>query len=235
MRLDAFVAKASGLSRKESRRAIMQGRVRIQGVLRALADSPVGQDDVVLFDDQPLTVNEGHVYLMLNKPAGVVSATEDALNETVLQLIAPELRRDLHPVGRLDKDTTGLLLLTTDGQFSHRITSPKRACPKHYRAQIAAPLSDTVVEQLKAGVMLRNDDKIAHAASAWLESPTLLHIILTEGRYHQVKRMIAAVGHHLVALHRLQVGAILLDADLQPGAYRHLTDAELDIQKQQLA
>lgn len=228
MRLDYYLAHAANLSRKEAKRIIHQGRVSMAGKVEKKTSRTVSAEDDVSFDDTPLLLDQGHRYFMLNKPAGAVSSTEDGLHETVLDLIPVELRRNLHPVGRLDRDTTGLLLLTTDGQWSHRISAPKSACAKVYRAELAEPLSAQARVQLEEGVNLRGETEVTRPAQVELVEDRIITLTLTEGRYHQVKRMLAAVGNHVAALHREQIGPIQLDPALAPGAYRPLTPAEVD-------
>lgn len=228
MRLDYYLAHAANLSRKEAKRIIHQGRVSVAGQVEKNTSRTVSTEDDVSFDETPLLLDRGHRYFMLNKPGGVVSATEDGLYQTVLDLIPHELRRNLHPVGRLDRDTTGLLLLTTDGQWSHRISAPRNVCAKVYRAELAEPLSTEAHAQLEKGVNLRGETEITRPARVELVDEKTIKLTLTEGRYHQVKRMLAAVGNHVTALHREQIGPIELDPALEPGAHRPLTPAEID-------
>lgn len=227
MRLDYYLAHAANLSRKEAKRIIHQGRVSVAGAVQTKISTAIDPTATVTLDDNPLVLEQGHRYFMLNKPAGVVSATEDDLHETVLDLLPHELRRDLHPVGRLDRDTTGLLLLTTDGQWSHRISSPKNECAKVYRAELAQPLGLEAQKKLENGVMLRSETDATRPALVEVASDNSIRLTLTEGRYHQVKRMLAAVGNHVTLLHREQVGPVVLDPALEPGAYRALTETEI--------
>jgi 16S rRNA pseudouridine516 synthase len=228
MRLDYYLAHATDLSRKDAKRAIQQGRVRVAGEVEMKTAATVTAGADISLDGKPLTLEQGHRYFMLNKPAGVVSATADGLHRTVLDLLPHPLRRDLHPVGRLDRDTTGLLLLTTDGPWSHRITSPRRGCAKVYRANLADPLGAEALAQLEAGVTLRSEAETTRPARVEVLDECTIRLTLTEGRYHQVKRMLAAVGNHVTGLHRERVGAIELDQELAPGAYRALSAVEID-------
>lgn len=228
MRLDYYLAHAANLSRKEARRIIHRGRVQVGGKVETKISATVSADSDITFDDQPLVLDQGHRYFMLHKPAGVVSATEDGLHETVLELIPHELRRNLHPVGRLDRDTTGLLLLTTDGQWSHRISSPRSGCAKVYRANLAEPLTPEAKAQLEAGVELRGESDFTRPSQVEQLDAQTIRLTLTEGRYHQVKRMLAAVGNHVTALHREKIGPVHLDDHLDPGAYRALTQTEIE-------
>ena len=226
MRLDYFVAHATGLTRSQVRDLIRRGAVRVDGQPRVRANLKLSGETVYL-DDAPLAL-PGHQYLMLHKPAGVVCSTDDPGHRTVLDLIPTALRRDLHSAGRLDLDTTGLVLLTSDGQWSHRITSPNTHCPKRYRVDVARPLTPAALEQLAAGVVLRDDPTPTRPADVQLLSDTRLNLTISEGRYHQVKRMLAAVGNHVVALHREAIGTVVLDADLAEGQWRALSPSEID-------
>lgn len=227
MRLDYYLAHATTLSRKEAKRIIHKGRVCVGGAIETKTSTTVSADSIVTLDDERLVLPQGHRYLQLHKPVGVVSATADGLHRTVLDLVPPEWRRDLHPVGRLDRDTTGLLLLTTDGQWSHRVSSPRGGCDKVYRVWLDQPLTAEARSGLEAGVMLRGENEPTRPAGVEQIEPACIRLTLSEGRYHQVKRMLAAVGNHVTALHREQVGAIRLDPDLAPGALRALTPEEI--------
>ncbi|MDI9244083.1 pseudouridine synthase [Marinobacter sp. CHS3-4] len=226
MRLDFFIANATELSRKESKRAIGQGRVQLEGECCRQPATKVRSTANVSLDGQALSL-AGERYLMLNKPPGVISATADSQQPTVLDLLPPEERHGLHIVGRLDKDTTGLLLLTTDGQWSHRITAPRSNCGKTYRATLAEPLSDRDIQELEAGVMLKDEPEPTLPATVRTVGEMTIELTLSEGRYHQVKRMLAAVGNRVISLHRIRIGDIALDGSLSPGEYRELTADEV--------
>jgi len=234
MRLDDYLTKAcftdgasTLVSRKEAKRAIGKGQVTVNGELCRKAAHAVAPDDQVTLDAAVLHL-PGERYLMLNKPEGVVSATVDGLNETVLDLIAPGFREGLHVVGRLDRDTTGLILLTTDGQWSHRITSPRHEHSKTYRVSLAEPLSESACEQLRQGVKLKSDRSLTAPAQVTRISEQEIDLTLTEGRYHQVRRMLAAVGNHVEALQRTHIAGVALDTDLAPGESRALTQEEIE-------
>ncbi|OEY65768.1 pseudouridine synthase [Marinobacter sp. X15-166B] len=226
MRLDYFVANASPLSRKEARVAIRSKRVRIGDQVCRKAATHLAPTDQVSLDGELLTLPEER-YIMLHKPAGVVSATTDPQHVTALSLLPAQWRSKLHLVGRLDLDTTGLLLLTTDGHWSHRITSPRRACPKTYRVGLAAPLEESAARHLTQGVLLKGDPRPTQPAQLTPVSATVIDLTITEGRYHQVKRMLAAVGNHVVSLHRRRIGDIWLDPSLAPGEFRDLSPDEV--------
>lgn len=226
-RLDQFLAASTGLSRKEARVAISRGRVRVDKVPCRSASTKLSGTSEVTLDGQPCAL-PGEQYLMLNKPAGVVSATRDSDHPTALDLLPKELTRDLHIAGRLDVDTTGLLLLTTDGQWSHRVTSPRVNCPKTYLVTLDSPITDSAVRALEQGLRLRNDPVPTRPAQVVILEEKRIELTISEGRYHQVKRMLAAAGNHVRALHRQRIGSITLDPALQPGEYRPLTAREID-------
>lgn len=166
--------------------------------------------------------------LMLNKPAGYECSRKPKHHAGVLELLPAPLReRDVQPIGRLDEDTTGLLLITDDGQLNHVLSSAKRKVPKLYLATTKHPLDQAQIEQLLAGVLLADEPEPIAAAGAEIVGENLLRLTLTEGKYHQVKRMVAAVGNRVEALHREAVGELTLPPDLKPGEWRWLTAADL--------
>ncbi len=226
MRLDQFIASSMALTRREARLAIKTGRVQVDEALCKSGSIKIDSNTRITLDGRVCTL-PGERYLMLNKPAGVVSATRDSDHPTALDLLPLELSRNLHIAGRLDADTTGLLLLTTDGHWSHRITSPRMACPKTYRVTLSSPLSERSVQELEQGVLLRNDPVPIKPAQIKQLKDCIIELTISEGRYHQVKRMLAATGNHVEALHRIRIGEIVLDPELQPGHYRALTEEEI--------
>lgn len=227
MRLDYFIANSANVSRKEARRLILASRVSINEAICKKAATHVSGEEKIRLDEAVVTL-PGERYLMLNKPAGVVSATTDSENPTALDLLPADWRRNLHIAGRLDKDTTGLLLLSTDGQWSHRVTAPRADCPKTYRVTLAEPIPDDALVQLEAGMTLKGETKPTAPAQVERLDDSNLRLTISEGRYHQVKRMLAAVGNRVVTLHRERIGGVNLDPALAEGAYRELTQAEID-------
>ena len=227
MRLDKAAALA-GLTRSEAKKAIAAGRVWVDG--QPARDAAMQVDAARVTVDGTVPELPGEVYLMINKPAGVITATEDRRAETVLDLLPEPLRRrGLGPVGRLDRDVTGLVLLTTDGQMAHRLISPRWKAEKLYRARCEGRLSEAEVEAFERGVAL-SDFTALPARLTLLEAGddcSVADVILTEGKFHQVKRMFAAVGHPLIALKRLRIGPVALDPALGPGQWRYLTEAEV--------
>ena len=185
--------------------------------------------DVIEVDGVPLRVRE-HVYLMLHKPQGVVSATEDRHQPTVVDLVPPELRRkNLFPAGRLDKDTEGFVLITDDGAFAHRILAPKNKLPKRYTAVLDHRLDPAVIGEFEKGVDIGGGDYTLPAELTILENGEnpRVSVIICEGMYHQIKRMFERFGYQVIYLKREQIGGLPLDPALPKGACRELTDEEL--------
>jgi len=235
-RLDKILAHAGFGTRREIKELVKRGLVHVNG--RAVKDSGLqvdAQADELEVDGERVEYRE-HVYLMLHKPPGYVSATEDNRDRTVLELIGEEYGRfDLFPVGRLDKDTEGLLLLTNDGKLAHRLLSPKKHVPKTYYAEVLGEVTAADREAFRRGVEL--DDgyvtlpaELVIDAAEEPESGRLSRIRLTihEGKFHQVKRMFRSVGKQVVYLKRLSMGPLVLDEGLRPGQYRELTESEME-------
>jgi len=228
-RLDKLLADSGIASRSEAKALIRSGRVTVNGTVPRLAEEKYAAETAVICVDGEVISYSEKRYLMLNKPCGVLSATEDASQKTVLDLLTPQLRRqDLFPVGRLDKDTTGLLLLTNDGDFAHRVISPKKHVPKKYRAAVDGILTEEDVLHFKEGIVL-SDGTSCMPALLELVRPSVGIVTVFEGKYHQVKRMFASCGKHVTALHRFRIGALSLDETLSAGEYRELTPEELNL------
>lgn len=226
MRLDRFLSQVCLLTRREAQRAVRAGEVRVDGMAVLDPGWHIGEAARVEWQGKALAYPRLR-YLMLNKPPGVVCAAHDREHRTVIDLVGDSARADLHIAGRLDLDATGLVLLTDDGDWSHRVTSPRHKVPKTYRVTLAEPLGEPAAALLRGGIRLRGE---AHAcAPAALEplSATEWLITVTEGKYHQVKRMFAAGGNRVLSLHRLQIGALVLDPALAAGAWRELSEAEV--------
>jgi len=170
-------------------------------------------------------------YYMLNKPVGCVSANKDKNSLTVFDHLTVPRRDQLHVVGRLDKDTTGLILATDDGQWSHRLTSPKHKHTKRYRVTLAEPITADARQKLEQGLMLEGEKKITKPAVVEVLKPNLIYLSIHEGRYHQVKRMLEAVGNEVIALHRESIAHIELDDALEVGQWRELTAQEIGLSK----
>ncbi|MCB1774033.1 MAG: pseudouridine synthase [Gammaproteobacteria bacterium] len=226
MRLERFVSHALGLPRRRARELILSGEIAVDGEVERRPAARVGPGATVNCRGEDVAP-PGHLYLMLHKPCGLISATRDDRQATVLSLLPEALARRVHPVGRLDKDTSGLLLLTSDGDWSHRVSSPRHACRKVYRATLAEPLVNDAEVRLAHGLVLRNEARPTRPATLQRLAPDAVLIGVTEGRYHLVRRLFAALGNRVTTLHREQVGGLVLDVALQPGEWRHLDADEV--------
>ena len=232
IRLDKYLADMSIGTRQEVKKYIRQGRVKINEDIIKKPEYKIREDeDEVTFDGAPVAY-ETFEYYMLNKPAGVISATEDKRDKTVLDLIKEKKRKDLFPVGHLDKDTEGLLLITNEGALAHRLLSPKKHVDKCYYAEISGGVTEDDVRVFKERINIGTQEEPEWTMPAELkilEKGTVSRIRLTirEGKFHQVKRMFLAVGKEVVYLKRERMGALVLDEELAPGEYRKLTDSEL--------
>jgi len=227
MRLDKYLAQAIGLSRKDIKRLLSKDRVEVNGQPTRQPAIKIALEDTVTLDGESVA-RPGPRYFMLHKPAGYVCAAEDPTHPTIDALFEDQPRADeLHIAGRLDLDTTGLLLVTDDGQWSHRITSPRHKLPKRYYVETADPIEQQAIEAFAEGVMLRGEKKPTHPAQLEIVESHIAYLTITEGRYHQVKRMFAALGNKVVELHRDRIGPLELDSDLAEGDYRELTEQEI--------
>lgn len=251
MRLDRFLCEMNIGTRSQVKTALRQDVVTVNGLV--VRDGGLKVDELgdrVCFQGQALAYRK-FVYYMLNKPAGVVSATQDNTADTVVSLLGGDAMKDIFPVGRLDKDTTGLLLLTNDGELAHRLLSPKRHVDKTYRVTIERPLSEEERLKLEQGVDLgeawRDNEALrgkealrgneaSHGKSRGRTLPARVEVVsdsqilltIHEGRFHQVKRMLRAVDNQVLALERVAFGGLVLDEGLRPGEYRELTKQEVD-------
>lgn len=241
MRLDKYIANNTGLSRKEAKRAAKNGEVLLNGSpIKDLSQELPANTEVSVFGQLVSAI--APLFLMINKPADVVCAMIDDAHVTVIDILseaafnngdepliqALDANTNLQIVGRLDIDTTGLVLLTSDGQWNHKVTSPTHRCGKTYLVSLAEPITETAIAELEHGVLLEDSPKPTKPADVEQLSETTLKLTLYEGRYHQVKRMLAAVGNAVVQLHREQIGEIKLTEDIGPGQYRWLTNAEVE-------
>ncbi len=224
MRLDKYLGESGLLSRSEAGKAIRAGRIAVDSVIVRDPSLHIREDAQVTCDGVPVLHRQFH-YIMLHKPAGYVSATEDR-GPTVLDLLPPYCARlDMFPCGRLDIDTTGLLLVTNDGSSAHKWLSPKHHVPKTYFYTCRESLSEDNRQKLESGVSL--GDFTSLPATVVPESDTTGQITIVEGKFHQIKRMFGAVGNEITGLKRLRFGPIVLDDSLSPGQWRYLTDAEI--------
>lgn len=222
LRLDRFLSNATALTRAQAQRALRAGRVTVEGETVKQGAALIPLDAQVLLDGEPVAPPQPR-YLMLNKPQGVVCATGDPSHRTAIDLLDLPNPAGLHFAGRLDIDTTGLVLISDDGQWSHRITAPAHHCEKRYRVGLDHPLDEMQVRRLREGVLLRGEKRPTRPARLEIVGPTACLITISEGRYHQVKRMFAALGNKVTHLHREAIGPLTLDANLAPGEFRTLT------------
>ena len=229
MQLERLLQKHGFGTRKACRSLIRQERVAVNGTV---CDDPFAEVDTAGLIFTVDGVNWPYAEfasVVLHKPAGYECSRKPQHHLGVLELIPPQLReRGVQPIGRLDEDTTGMLLLTDDGQLNHVLSSGKRKLPKVYLATTKHPLDQTQIEQLLAGVLLNDEPAPIAAAGAEIVAPHLLRLTLTEGKYHQVKRMVAAVSNRVEALHREQIGSFKLPDDLKPGEWRWLAAVNLE-------
>ena len=226
-RLDKVIANRGVASRREVKALVRQGRVLVDGVPAAAADMKVDAETAVITVDGVTLGSERHIYLLLHKPAGVLTATEDRRQPTVLDLIPQEWRRrDLAPVGRLDKDTEGLLLLTDDGELTHRLLSPKYHVDKVYYARVEGVPDEQDAAAFAGGLLLGDDLQCLPAGLEPLGGSECL-VTLREGKFHQVKRMLASRGKPVQYLKRLSMGPLRLEPELAAGQCRLLTAEEL--------
>lgn len=226
MRLDRFLSESTDLSRSDARKVLKSGEITVNGEVITKGAYILNEDEVVMWDEEPLAL-VGLRYLMLNKPAGYECSLKNSLYPSVMTLLDIEKRERLHTVGRLDVDTTGLILITDDGHWTHRIISPKQECDKVYVATLAEPLPDHAERLFQEGVLLNGDDKPTLPAVLERIDERTARLTIQEGRYHQVKRMFASLGNLVLTLHRERIGPVALDADLALGESRYLTPAEV--------
>lgn len=233
-RLDKLISSVSGLSRKESRIAIRQGKVTINSVISTDPQAKVDiQTSNICLGNVSLNYKK-NVYLMLNKPKGILSASTDKSRETVVSLINDEQykKRNLFPVGRLDKDTTGFLILTDDGDFAHKVISPKSHIEKKYLVTVEGEIDPSVISKFAMGVTLADGTACLPAKINVLESSpekSVAEVTIMEGKYHQIKRMFGVVNLPVVELCRLSIGKLELDKSLNHGEYRELDEREISL------
>lgn len=228
MRLDKFLCEMNIGTRSQVKAYLKQGLVTVNGVLVKDSDSKLDENqDIVTYRGEELRYQQYHYY-MLNKPQGVVTATKDNVSKTVMELLPLEIRKKLFPVGRLDKDTEGLLLLTDDGALSHRLLSPTNHVDKTYLVTIAKPLTFEACKSLEEGVEI-GESHPTRPAVVEILSDSQIFLTIQEGRFHQVKRMLKAVDNEVTALKRISFGGLKLDETLKPGDSRELSELEVKL------
>lgn len=227
-RLDKVISNQTEYSRKDAKYLALKRKITVNGEVIFRSDIKVDPDkDVIAIDGKNINVKE-HVYLILNKPQGYISATEDKTQKTVLDLVPDEYRcRDVFPVGRLDKDTTGLMILSDDGEFAHNILAPKKHVEKEYEVTIDIKVTEEMKKGFLNGVDL--NDGVCKTAILEITGEYTSNVTLTEGRYHQIKRMFGCFGAKVTLLHRIRMGKLTLPKDLEEGMCRELTKEEFEL------
>lgn len=226
MRLDKYLCESTDLTRSQARSALVSGEVTLNGEVIKHGTHLVRDGDDVRWEGEALALI-GLRYIMLNKPAGYECSIRNTQHPSVMDLLDVDKRDRLHTVGRLDVDTTGLILITDDGQWTHRIISPRHRCDKVYLATLAEPLPENAEDRFTAGILLEGEDKPTLPAVLDRVDERRARLTIQEGKYHQVRRMFASLGNHVLTLHRERIGSVSLDADLQPGESRYLTPTEV--------
>ena len=233
MRLDKFICKSTELTRSEAKKLLKSGEVRVNGEVAKNPAMQVHENNDIDIDGNTLTARRSR-YFMLHKVPDTICSNVDEVYPSVLNLLDVDKAFDLHIAGRLDADTTGLVLITDDGRWSHNVISPKKECQKTYRVWLRNPItiekSESLIEQFSQGIQLQGESSLTKPAILTIVTDTDVDnevlLTITEGKYHQVKRMFAAVGNRVIGLHREQIGALKL-ADLAPGEWRTLTEDEV--------
>jgi len=226
MRLDKFICKSTELTRTEAKKLLKRGEVTVNGDVVKDPATQVHENNEIKLFDKALRTRQSR-YLMMNKPSDTICSNVDELYPSLLHYVELDKAFDLHIAGRLDADTTGLVLITDDGRWSHNIISPKKNCEKVYRVWLRDDIADDVADKFAQGVQLQGEKQLTRPAKLEVVAEREVLLTITEGKYHQVKRMFAAVYNKVVKLHREQIGSIVLDSELTPGQWRHLTEDEV--------
>ncbi len=240
MRLDKFISNNTDLSRTDAKKLVKAGRILVNDEPAESHDLKIKSKSDVITLDGKIVKPIGHIYLMVNKPIGYVCATKDSEHPTVIDLLRTKENfvgeaqgalpyDDLQIAGRLDVDTTGLVLVTNDGKWNHNITSPTSSCKKIYRVSLESPINPKSAELFAKGIQLEGEKKKTRPAFLEAITPQKVKLSLSEGKYHQVKRMFAATGNHVKKLHRESIAGVMLDKKLDAGQFRHLSAAELEV------
>ncbi|GAA0274640.1 MULTISPECIES: pseudouridine synthase [Pseudomonas] len=227
MRVDRFLSNLPRFNRKQVRLLLVERRIRVDGVAVSDPHHEVREFSRVCLDDEVLQAGKPARYFMLHKPRGCVSATSDPEHPTVLDWLDEPDKGELHIAGRLDFNTTGLLVITNDGQWSRRLTQPQTKLPKVYRVETQQDIGPEYAPTFAAGLYFAFEDLTTQPAELTLLGPRTARLSIVEGRYHQVKRMFGHFDNKVIDLHRERMGPLVLDATLAPGEYRALTDAEI--------
>lgn len=229
VRLDRFLSNQMGISRNDAKELIKKRLVTVNGAAAKLYDMKIRPESDVVAAEGREIVYRKHIYIMMNKPQGVVCSTRDGASKTVLELLPPELYRDgVFPAGRLDKDTEGFVFLTDDGELAHNILSPKKHVDKLYFARLERPAEEYYIQRFAEGLEIDGGDVCLPAKLEILEDPCRVLITIREGMYHQIKRMAEALDNKIVYLKRLRIGGLDLDDDLAPGECREMLHKEVE-------
>jgi len=226
MRLDKFICKSTELTRSEAKKLLKIGKVTVNDLIVKDPATQVHENNTICIEGETLTARSSR-YIILHKPVDTICSYVDEIYPSLLHLVDVDRAFDMHIAGRLDADTTGLVLITDDGRWSHNIISPKKQCEKVYRVWLRDPLKTDTEEKFVQGVLLQGEDDLTRPAKLQQVDEREVLLTITEGKYHQVKRMFAAVGNKVVGLHREQIGPIKL-ANLPLGEWRYLTQTEVD-------
>ena len=226
-RIDRIISEQTNYSRKEIKSLISKKKITVDDTIVKKPEEKYDESKVIIKIDGNEIVIKDHIYLILNKPEGYVSATEDENDKTVLELVPEKFnKKNIFPVGRLDKDTTGLVILTDDGEFSHNILAPNKHVKKAYEVELDIEVTKEMVDGFKSGVKL--NDGVCKEASLEITGEKTAIVTITEGRYHQIKRMFGCFGAKVVKLNRIMVGSLYLPKDLKIGKVREASKEELD-------
>ncbi len=226
-RLDRLISVHLGINRGDVRSMLAQGRIQVDGEVASDVQQLIDEFTHVALDDQVLQQKTAH-YLMMNKPVGVVSATKDKKHKTVIDLLEYDYRHSLHIVGRLDFNSSGLLLLTNDGRWSRQLTTPDKKVAKRYRVTLQNPLTEEYIDAFEQGMYFSYEGITTRPAMLSIISDHVAEVSLVEGRYHQIKRMFGRFRNPVLSLHRIAIGNLLMDSELEPGECRILTQHEID-------
>ena len=228
MRIDKFISEQESLSRSDSKAMIKKGQVFVNGERVKSADMKIDPEkDRITLNGKEIIYRK-FMYIMLNKPEGVICATRDGLSATVLELLPDSLiRKGLFPAGRLDKDTEGFVFITDDGALAHKMLSPKSHIEKEYEVTLEKPCEKEYIDIFASGMTIDGDEKCLPARLIPTDDPFKVRLILHEGKYHQIKRMMITVGNRVVHLKRIRMGGIILDPSLPSGKAREITESEL--------
>ncbi|WP_261817237.1 pseudouridine synthase [Vibrio gallicus] len=224
MRLDKFVCKSTELTKSEAHHVIHCGLVRVNGEITTIESTQVHENNSIFLNDVRLNLRDFR-YILMHKPAGTICSNIDEVYPSLFNFLTVDNPSELHIAGRLDADTTGLVLITDDGRWSFNITSPAQKCSKVYRVGLSRPITEDVAHRFKLGIALQGEEQLTRPAILDVISPKEVLLTITEGKFHQVKRMFAAVGNRVIRLHREAIGEVKLDVEV--GQWRYLSRGEI--------